>query len=404
MNSIKTEDLEYCEYLLQSFHNIGANSDGSVSRLGYTKAEDEMHENFITLGQEIGLVAKKDSVGNTFLTNNINGDYYLIGSHLDSVIDGGRFDGVAGVIAGLIIEKWAKEDNLKKPIKVGAFRCEESSNFGYATVGSSLICKEDFADEIKDLVGKDGVSLANAFEARGLSFDYKQVFGIKEYLELHIEQGRVLEESHNQIGIVSTIAGPTRFYLYLKGIAEHSGATPMSLRNDALCAAAEIIVKLEEIGNVEAKYHSVATVGVIDNKPNAMNVVPGEVVLGIDLRGVDKASIKRMADAMQTAAGLICKNRQIGLQVEALESVSPTDLSIRIQGELMATARDLGISSINMISGAGHDAMSFPKICDTGLVFIPCKKGISHNKLESTTPESIVLGARVIYEYIRRSK
>ncbi len=394
-------DIQYCEKLFADFYDIGSTENGGVTRLGYTEQEDKMHEMMAKLGTELDCLVDRDQVGNTYVMNSQDTDYYLIGSHLDSVIEGGRYDGVAGIIAGLMVLKWAKEDGLKLPVRVGAFRCEESSNFGCCTIGSGLITKEIYKQDIGGLVSKAGESLENIFRSRQYSLHPARISGIRQYLELHIEQGKVLEESGTPVGIVQTIAGPRRFKLYLRGMAEHSGATPMCMRNDAMCAAAEIILELERIGNKEAVYQSVATVGVVNNHPNALNVIPGEVELGVDIRGIESASLDRMERSMRELAGRICEKRGIEYLEEKTSDIPPIDMSTKVQIGLEQAARRLGTGSRKMISGAGHDAMSFAGICDTGMVFIPCMKGVSHNRAEFASIFHICEGARVIYEYLK---
>ncbi|MBQ7795613.1 MAG: hydantoinase/carbamoylase family amidase [Lachnospiraceae bacterium] len=394
-------DIQYCEHLFNQFYDIGSTESGGVTRLGYTKTEDRMHDMFVKLGSSLNLRSYQDQVGNTYLANSADDGYYLIGSHLDSVIEGGRYDGVAGIIAGLMVMKWAAEDGLKLPIRIGAFRCEESSNFGCCTVGSGLITKEAYKQDIGGLVSKEGETLEEVFKKNGYSLHPAKITGIKQYLELHIEQGKVLEECQTSVGIVTTIAGPRRFNIYLRGMAEHSGATPMSMRYDALCAAAEIILEIERIGKKEAAYQSVATVGVVTNHPNVLNVIPGEVELGVDIRGIEVSSLNRMERDMKEAAKQICKNRGIEYLDEKIGDIPPIGMSDSVELGLERAAKRLGISSRRMISGAGHDAMSFANICETGMVFIPCLKGISHNRAEFTSILSICDGARVIYEYLK---
>lgn len=396
------ETIKYCEYLLNNFYGIGASPEGGVTRLGYTQEEDEMHHTFIKIGKEIGLRPYQDQVGNTFLCSSMEEDYFLIGSHLDSVVDGGRYDGVAGVIAGLLVSKWAKEEGLNIPIRIGAFRCEESSNFECCTIGSGLITKEATKQDISGRIGKDGRTLEEVFDSYGYTLKPEKIKGIREYLEVHIEQGKVLQEYNTQIGIVKTIAGPKRFNVHIHGLAEHSGTTPMMMRNDALCAAAEIILEVERIGKRESYSQSVATVGVIENAPNALNVVPGHVMLGVDMRGVNIDSLNRMEEQFKEKTKSICGSRQVEVIIENLGSIPPIHMDKNLQEELAASARSIGLSANIMISGAGHDAMSFADICKTGLVFIPCIKGISHNKMEFTSIENICNGAMVLYQHIRR--
>lgn len=394
-------DIRYCEKLFDSFYDIGSTENGGVTRLGYTEQEDRMHAVLTKLGRELQCQVEEDEAGNTYVMNSQDSDYYLIGSHLDSVIEGGRYDGVAGIIAGLMVMKWAKEEGMKVPIRVGAFRCEESSNFGCCTIGSGLITHEVYKQDIGHLMSKDGESLESIFERRGLTLHPKKISGLRRYLELHIEQGKVLEECKTQVGIVGTIAGPVRYRVYLRGMAEHSGATPMDMRSDALCAAAEIILEMEKIGKWESAYESVATVGVVQNHPNVLNVIPGRVELGVDMRGIDQDSLDRMERAFKAAVRESCKKRGVEYVAEKINSIPPIDMSAAVEDGLEQAAKRLGISSRRMPSGAGHDAMSFAEICDSGMVFIPCRGGVSHNPSEHAELADICDGARVMYEYLK---
>lgn len=394
-------DLDCCRRFFDVFAPVGALGGGGVTRLGYTAAEDEMHRRFEALARELGCRVETDAVGNTFARMGDGEEYYLLASHLDSVVDGGRYDGVAGVIAGLMVLRWVKEDGLPIPLRVGAFRCEESSNFGQGVVGSGLVTGDMDGAKLAALTGKDGQRLGDIFARRGLSLAPPRIKGVKEYLELHIEQGKVLESSDTQVGIVTTIAGNRRRRVILTGMADHSGATPMALRQDALCAAAEIILAIERLGREEARLQSAATVGIVENRPNVMNVIPGQVELGIDLRGTDPQSLDRMEAAVTRLTEKICRERGIGYQETSLGSVPPVDMSRRIQQGLEGTARALGLRCRAMPSGAGHDAMHFARHWDTGMVFIPCRGGISHNRAEQADLEDLVNGARVLYEYLK---
>ena len=397
----RIEDVQYCEKLFDSFYDVGCTETGGVTRLGYSAQEDQMHEVFAGLAKELNCKILKDEVGNTYASNANGKEYYLIGSHLDSVIEGGRYDGVAGIIAGLMVMRWAREDGVNIPLRVGAFRCEDSSNFGCCTIGSGLITKEIYKQDVGSLVSKAGKSLEQIFRERSLNLHPSRINGVKQYLELHIEQGKVLEEAGTPVGIVQTIAGPRRFKLYLRGMAEHSGATPMGMRCDAMCAASEIILELERIGNREAVYQSVATVGVVNNHPNALNVIPGEVELGVDIRGIEVSSLDRIEREMRESARRICKKRGIEYLEVKTSEIPPIDMSEDVQNGLEMAARRLGVNCRRMVSGAGHDAMSFAGICNTGMVFIPCVKGVSHNRMEFASITDICEGARVMYEYLK---
>lgn len=384
--------------MFSRFAPIGALPGGGVTRLAYTEQEDAMHGVFRAAAREMGFRVWADCAGNSYAANfpeNTDG-YTLIGSHLDSVIEGGEYDGVAGVLAGLAVLRALRERKIPLPVAAAAFRCEESSNFRLCTVGSGLVTGTLEEDALRAAVGRDGVPLLERLRGHGYEEDAARLKGCARYLELHIEQGRVLQERGYEIGVVSAIAAPHRYVLILRGMAEHSGATPMALRRDSLCAAAEIILAVERAGRDEAAHDSVATVGAVENRPNVMNAVPGTTTLQIDLRGVREDSIERMEQAVKRGVETVCARRGIDWELSAADIKRPVSLDAGLQKALCAAAEAEGLSHTILPSGAGHDAMSFAGICPTGMVFIPCRDGISHNIREHTELSQIENGVRVL--------
>ena len=395
-------DIDVIKRWFDYLYSIGADETGGVTRLGYTKNEDVMHGAIRNFAREMGLKYSSDEVGNTYVYEEDYSEYYLIGSHLDSVISGGRYDGVVGVLAGLLILKWIKENNLNIPLKVVAFRCEESSSFGIATVGSGLITKKLQIEKMKKVKNTEGVSLYEALKFRGYNPECKKIEGILNYFELHIEQGRILEDEGLKIGIINSIAAATRYWLTIDGRQDHSGATPMGMRQDALCAAGEIIIELEKIAKRESVHSSVGTVGYLGNYPNAFNVVPGRVKMGLDIRGVDKDSIDRIDDEIVKFVDEVCKKRDLNYELDNISKAIPVKLDEELKNELSEIATKLGIEHKIMNSGAGHDAMKFWDIAPTGMLFIPCRDGVSHNKAEDIDYEDIILGSKIIFEELKQ--
>lgn len=395
-------DIDVIKRWFDYLYSIGADETGGVTRLGYTKNEDVMHGAIRNFAREMGLKYSSDEVGNTYVYDEDYSEYYLIGSHLDSVISGGRYDGVAGVLAGLLILKWIKDNNLNIPLKVVAFRCEESSSFGIATVGSGLITKKLQIEKMKKVKNTEGISLYEALRFRGYNPECKKIEGVLKYFELHIEQGRILEDEGLKIGIINSIAAATRYWLTIDGRQDHSGATPMGMRQDALCAAGEIIIELENIAKRESIHSSVGTVGYLGNYPNAFNVVPGRVKMGLDIRGVEKDSIDRIDDEIVKFVDEVCKKRNLNYELDNISKAIPVKLDENLKNELSEIATKLGIEHKIMNSGAGHDAMKFWDIAPTGMVFIPCKDGVSHNKAEEIEYEDIILGSKIIFEELKQ--
>lgn len=395
-------DIDVIKRWFDYLYSIGADETGGVTRLGYTKNEDVMHGAIRNFAREMGLKYSSDEVGNTYVYDEDYSEYYLIGSHLDSVISGGRYDGVLGVLAGLLILKWIKDNNLNIPLKVVAFRCEESSSFGIATVGSGLITKKLQIEKMKKVKNTEGVSLYEALRFRGYNPECKKIEGVLNYFELHIEQGRILEDEGLKIGIINSIAAATRYWLTIDGRQDHSGATPMGMRQDALCAAGEIIIELENIAKRESVHSSVGTVGYLGNYPNAFNVVPGRVKMGLDIRGVDKESIDRIDNEIVKFVDEVCKKRNLNYELDNISKAIPVKLDENLKNELSEIATKLGVEHKIMNSGAGHDAMKFWDIAPTGMVFIPCKDGVSHNKAEEIEYEDIILGSKIIFEELKQ--
>ncbi len=389
--------------LMDLFHDPGTLPEGGVTRLAYGPVEDEMHGIFRQWGENCGFRYSTDAVGNSFLCNDAAlcvPACPLVGSHLDSVIKGGRFDGVAGVVSGMVLLKWLKESGSSLPLRVGAFRCEESSGFGRSTVGSGLITHTIDGGAIADFRGKEGKTFREVFAERGLSLYPPMIDCVSEYLELHIEQGKVLESLGKEVGIVEAIAGPRRYRAVINGFADHSGATPMDLRKDAMAAAAELILAVEAAGRAEAGHKSVATVGIVKVSPGVMNVIPGQVELGIDTRGIDTDSIDRMETAIRRAAAEISETRGVAIDLRVQSEDKPARMNPAVRQGLTAAAGRLGISHHSMASGAGHDALGFAERFPAGMIFIPCRGGVSHNPAEYTTTDAIFTGARVLFDYL----
>ena len=395
------ESNNYLDYVMQRFYTIGSDDSGGVTRLSYTKEEDQMHEEFRKMGEEEGFIVETDDVGNTFLSLKKYSEYYLIGSHLDSVINGGRFDGVLGVASGLLLLKIIKENNLNIPVKVAAFRCEESSNFMKSTLGSGLITGEYLFENFHMLKSIDGKTIEKIFDERGYNKKPNVIQGIKEYLEIHIEQGRVLESKGLRIGIVSAIAGNMRLKISVIGLAEHSGATPMNLRRDALCAASEIILGVEKVGQGDFTNNAVATIGAIENHPNSVNVIPGKVVLNVDIRDVSINTMEEMKLSIEKLVKNICYNRKVEYEMELISSSKGVQMNDDIKNKLCRICDNMNLKYIIMQSGAGHDAMKFANITKCGMIFIPCKDGISHNPKEDANINDAVDACMIILEYLK---
>jgi hydantoinase/carbamoylase family amidase len=396
---------------LQQIATYGADLKGGVSRLAFTDSDWDARNKVMEWMQQAGLSLHIDSFGNIIARRegiNPNASVVMTGSHLDTVPNGGNFDGVVGVLAAIEAMQCLEEQGicLEHPIEVVVFAAEESSRFGAATLGSKAFTGKLTKEELEKYTDNHGITLASAMQEKGLAPEnvhqacYTEP--IKAFLELHIEQGKVLETSETTIGIVTAIAAPTRLRVTLIGQADHSGATPMSLRQDALTAAAELILLVEKLAQKEANYGSVGTTGIIKATPGVMNVIPGKVELGIDIRGICPESKKKLVENFIEEAKAITQLRGISTEIEKLTDELPVPLSPSVVALIEATCKDLRYSALTMPSGAGHDAMHIATLAETGMIFIPCRGGVSHNPAEWSSLESITAGTEVLLSLLMR--
>ena len=326
----------------------------------------------------------------------------MCGSHIDSVPNGGNYDGVLGVLGAIECINRMNESGYENhhPIDISVYICEESSRFGTATLGSRAMCGELSIAEMKKLHDKNGKSLYAVLKEYGFNPDKLRSIidknNIKATLEMHIEQGCVLENLHKPIGIVTGIAAPTRLKAYIHGRADHSGATPMHMRHDALCAAAEIILSVEKFA-ASAEKAAVGTVGIINAKPNVMNVIPGETEIGIDLRSIYADVKDKLRDDVKDCIAKTAQKRQLDIQIEMLSDERPVQLADSIIKILEQNCINLNIPHNIMPSGAGHDTMHLAQFAPSGMIFIPCRGGISHNPAEYASMDDILTGVDVLY-------
>lgn len=382
-------------------------SDGKgINRLAYTSEERSALE---FLEKELikeGLTTKMDPCGN-LIARRKGVDPTLpavaCGSHIDSVYEGGKYDGTIGVLAGIEAIRNLNQNDIKTlhPIELIIFACEESSRFGVSTLGSKAMAGNLDLSSISNLKDRDGITIQQAFENCNLDFNSiqeskREKNELKAFLELHIEQGPNLEEKGIPIGIITGIAAPTRLMIKIEGVASHSGSTSMLNRKDALLGAAEISLLLEREAKLESYKDTVGTVGVMNILPGAMNVVPGYAEMKVDIRGIYKDSIERVLNNFINGIKEVEKNRQLKITWEIISSEDPALTDKTIQKTLADNCKTLGLDYMFMYSGAGHDAMNMAKLCPTGMIFVPSKNGLSHNPNEFTSMDEIYKGATLL--------
>ena len=385
---------------------FGALKGGGLTRLAFSKEDLEARKFLINLIEKNGFKLKIDNVGNIFAIYDdgceVGAKPVCVGSHIDSVPNGGFYDGTLGVMAGLEALSSIKEAGikLKRPLWLINFSCEESSRFKTATIGSKIISGKLSQQRLHELKDEDGISLFEAMSAAGFKPQNLDEAILKEnslhaYLELHIEQGPVLERSAISVGVVSGIAAPIRFEITIQGKADHSGATPMNMRSDALLAASHIIIAANKFA--KNKKTAVATVGYVHAKPGVLNVVPGEARLGVDLRDIDKASLEELNLELRNFVGELSRELKFSYEIRELSSDEPVKLSEHAINLLEDEAKKLGIKTLTLPSGAGHDAMNLTKLASSvGMLFIPCVDGISHNVKEAINFKDAVAATKIL--------
>ena len=400
---------------LNAIGRIGIGDHGSVTRLVFSIKELRSRQVLIHLMRQAGLKIHVDAIGNIF--GRLDGadpkaPALLAGSHLDTVIHGGKYDGPVGVIGALEAVRTIRENKipLRAPLEVVCFIGEESSRFGFSTLGSSLVAGEVQPKDLTNAVDAQGTKLADVLSslgisARNLSRLARDPKSMKAYLELHIEQGPILEAKAKRIGLVTSIAAPSRFKVIFAGRADHSGTTPMEMRKDALVAAAQLIEYVEKIcrkfSSME-KGRVVGTVGAMKIEPGVINAVPGRAELSIDIRSTSAPAKDKVARLVKQRGAAIARDRGIAIEVLNIRAEDPVPLDKRLLRITRQLCDEKAIDYEIMPSGAGHDAMQMAKITPAGMIFIPSRRGISHNPLEWTDPDDIALGAQLLMETMIR--
>ena len=393
-------DLDRILRRLDDLWAIGSTDRGGVTRLAYSEAENEAFE-YLRSELSDAYSVREDAIGNLFASRRPDADRSVhLGSHLDSVYNGGRLDGTLGVVAALeaIEAVNASDRSPAYPPTLAVFRGEESARFGQHTIGSrgalGMLTVEAFSATDENDVPLWLAMQRAGFRPRNLSEPTIDLDRVTAFLELHIEQGRVLDEASDRVGVVTSIRAPVRYRATVRGADDHSGATPMALRQDALAAAGEMIARIETIATeAAADGDLVATVGDVTAVEGAINKVCGEVSFPIDVRSTDLAYRERIEDEIVSALESIAARRGLDLDLERIDRSEPVDLDETVIETLDAAAGSVGTASRRLPSGGGHDAMNFQLAgVPTGMLFVPSVDGISHNPREET-PETAIRDA-----------
>ena len=374
--------------------------DGAVTRFAWSPELAAANEWLAERLAETGLAVEVDAAGNVLgKWETGSGRAILVGSHLDTVPRGGRYDGALGVLAALAAVRLLRERGVEpgRPIWVVSFTDEEGARFGTALFGSRAFVGEDLS-QLGERTDAGGTTLREAMGERGFRFDRlpeaRAVDRVEAYLELHIEQGARLERAGVDIGLVSSIVGLRGYRARLLGEANHAGTTPMELRRDALAGAARAVLALRE--EARGRDDLTANVGFIAVEPGGSNVVPGACEFTIDVRSADPAVLSWCEGFVRETLARIAAEEELRLELGETYSLEPAPLDPAI-GAVLARAADLeGATAMELASGAGHDAMVLARHVRTGMLFVPSRGGVSHSPDEYTPPELCELGARVL--------
>ncbi|HEY5258085.1 MAG TPA: Zn-dependent hydrolase, partial [Candidatus Baltobacteraceae bacterium] len=319
----------------------------------------------------------------------------LVGSHLDTVKTGGAYDGAYGVVGALCALELlqARGTATTHPIEAVAWAGEEGSRFPLGCLGSSVFTGLCAASYALDLTDEDGVTLRAALAAPQtglLDLPLRANADVAGYLELHVEQGPILEDAGVVLGVVTAIAGQRRLRAIVDGVSGHAGTVPMAMRADALCAASELVLALERAAREQGD--AVATVGRTIVEPNGTNVVPGRVTFSLDLRSPDDAKLDAIEAAFARAVEDVEKRRGVSIGIESFEKRPPTPMTPMLRDAIHRAIASLGQRALDVPSGAGHDAMSLGKVVPTAMLFVPSIGGRSHVTQERTADADLVLG------------
>jgi len=387
---------------LKQLGEIGRDGAGRLVRLAASDADKAGRDRFVAWAREAGLAVKVDRVGNIFALWTEPENAYeaplMLGSHIDTVIDAGIYDGCYGVLAGLEVIASLKEARLtpKRPLVVAAFTNEVGVRFSPDMMGSLAFAGGITVDEALAARSTDGRLLGEELARIGYAGS-DDVARPAAYIELHIEQGPVLECESIAIGAVENLQGISWQRITLEGVANHAGTTPMAMRHDAGFAVASVITFLYERAKASAS-GTVATVGTIAFEPNAINVIPARAVFTIDLRDPDEESLKAHEKALADYLGAL---EGITVSVKRLARFEPVIFDQGLVREIEAAAKARGHTVRRMTSGAGHDAQMLARIAPAAMIFVPSVGGISHNPKEFTPDADLIAGANVLLDVVR---
>jgi N-carbamoyl-L-amino-acid hydrolase len=390
---------------LEHVARYGATASGGVSRTSFSGADRQVRAWLADECEQAGLALRTDGIGNVFMRLEASGapagaPPVWAGSHLDSVPEGGRFDGALGSLAALEVLRRLTEEHvpLRRPVEAVVF-ADEEGNYHHL-LGSTAVARGFAPNELGELRGRDGDQLVDALQAMGWDVGAATRTAVRPgdvhaYVELHIEQGSVLESAGARIGVVTAIVGMGGGHLEFRGRQDHAGTTPMPLRRDALRGAADLLVRLPEVARSVSET-AVVTCGILHVEPGGANVVPGLARLQLDFRDPDRERILELEEAIVVAARDVADRHDLKVSYTRESITDPVPLNPRMQDLVATVAASQGMQTLRLPSGAGHDAQNVARLAPTGMIFVPSVEGRSHCPAELSTWEDIEAGANVL--------
>ncbi|MBT5264698.1 MAG: Zn-dependent hydrolase [Rhodospirillaceae bacterium] len=400
MRNIKTDMNRLWDSLME-MGSLGETDKGGVNRLTLTDLDRQSRDLFKRWCEEAGCTVTVDGVGNMFARRpgrDPNRKPVVSGSHLDTQPTGGKFDGAYGVLGALEVVRTLNDAGVETeaPIEVAVWTNEEGSRFSPAMMGSGAFAGVFGLDEVMTKQDSDGTSFGEALSAIG--YDGEAAVGNREfdsYFEAHIEQGPKLEAAGLPVGIVTDAQGQRWLEVTVTGVESHAGPTPMEIRKDALVGASRMIHLVNQVG-MNNLPNACATCGVIESFPNSRNVIPGRVFFTIDFRHPNDAILAKMDHEFKQGAAEIAEEIGLELDIKDFWYFPPTPFDADCVDAVRKGAELHGHGSMDIISGAGHDAVYMAGLCPTGMIFVPCENGISHNELERASKEDLSAGCDVL--------
>lgn len=394
---------------IEDLAQVGRSDQKGIYRMAFTEGDMAGRQWFKNKLEDAGLEIYEDGAANIHGRLHWDGKTpsVMTGSHLDTVPGAGHLDGALGVVVGLECLRRAKEENidLQYPLEVVAFTDEEG-RFG-GMLGSQSITGHLTPESIMNAVDLDGIKLIDAMKDQG--YDAMQALharrtpeSVHTFLELHIEQGPILDQMGFSVGIVDAIAGLFKWEVSLIGTPNHAGTTPMHMRNDAFQALAEFSSQMQRVLDENGSERSVATVGKVDISPGAANVVPGKVVFSLEVRDTEQRVLDELRNAFRRALSAIARRRDVMFEFTVLSEIQPVKCDVGLIRELKSVTDELKIPSLQMASGAAHDTQFMATITRAAMVFVPSKEGRSHSVAEWTDMEHITKGANVLLNSLIR--